>query len=196
MNKLTYILIASLFFTFSCRKKAEREVDNKIDSLSEAHCYNGYIDEDELGVDCGGQECEPCALNPAPCNNSDNELYIFTGSIYDNKSITSVEIDTTNSGGIVFYGYTDNSSSYYLRVSFPSKLDISLTYKGVADGSFLEDDEVYVYYNGSYDYKGTGDVYVSYENGAYTIESCDYSFSPYGQNAPPGTQWFKMTAEI
>lgn len=196
MKYLTYLLLATFFIVSACRKKTEREVQNEIDSLSEAHCYNGILDVDELGEDCGGEQCEPCTANPAPCNNSDNELYIYEGFVYDSKTITSTEVDSTNSGGIVFYGYTDGSSSYYLRVSFPGKPDISKTYDGVNDGSFMESNEVYVYYNGSYDYKGTGDVYVSYENGAYTIESCDYSFSPYGQNAPSGTQWFKMTVEI
>lgn len=193
MNKLTYILIALLFVTFSCRKKTEREVI-KIDSIDEYHCYNNSFDEDELGLDCGGQDCEPCQVNAAPCTLPDNEMYIYTNAMFETKSFTSTSIDST-SNGLVFYAYTDGSTSYYLKLSFLGKPDITRTYSGQEDGSLLGQYKVNVIYNSSWDYEGTGDVYVSYENGAYTIESCDFSFSKYGQNAPQDAQWFKVTFE-
>lgn len=69
MKYAIYLLLIT-FLLSSCRKQILRtDVAIITETAYPGHCYNGYLDEDETGVDCGGScgECQQiiptCAFN-------------------------------------------------------------------------------------------------------------------------------------
>ena len=185
MKKTQFFL--SLFLVIilagSCRKKELRDVTT-LEDLGIIHCSNGVIDEDELGLDCGG-ECEPCVELTAPCTLNDNEIKIFQGftgvetlTFTDEKTL---EIDQFN-GSYIFKAYT--SGWEYIRITFPGKPDISRTY---------DDDDITVVHTGNFDRYFHGEMFVNYENGNYVMTCCDADFyNPWNESSYPETQSFKI----
>lgn len=191
MNNLTYFIIVTVLIFTSCRKETEKDV-KEIDSATEINCYNDEFDAHELGLDCGGEFCEPCEVNSAPCSQPEDRAYLQSGFSYATLTVTSTSIETNSNGVTKFYAYLENSESKYLMFRFPldGKPDITKTYKASFFSESFEQDEVYVVYSdyGSEDAGFEGSVHVTFENGAYRIESCDYLF--YGS---PVENWFNIS---
>jgi hypothetical protein len=195
MKKISFLLALVFLIAFSCRKKEERDYNSAANAPPPpGHCSNMVFDEDELGTDCGGEDCSDCEFNEAPCNNTSNKIYINNGVIAQNFSVTSSEI-IESSGNWTFNAYTGGGTTKYLRFTFNGKPNVLTTYTGTADSFDLEAAEVYIIFydptNG--DKIGTGDVYFTITDGVYRAISCDYSFHEWGQGTPADTQWFNVS---
>jgi hypothetical protein len=124
----------------------------------------------------------PCIQLESPCELVDNKFKeIQTHFFTSDKTIT-----VSDAGGWNFKAYTN--SLVYLSISFSSKPDISKMYSNSGVN-------VIYYQNGGQQLYGSGDVYVNYENGVYTISGCNCDFSFYGNtfNFDDYDQYFKVT---
>ncbi len=190
------ILILSIFIVFGCRKK-EKRTETFLEDLGAIHCFNGILDGDETGIDCGGS-CEPCEQNIAPCNLTPNTLYLTDGWVYETKVLLSSTIDTLANGNIRFTAEMDNSSNGKIEFVFDKPLDFSKVYSGdyYLTGSGYKVDILYTE-NGWPDQEGSGTVYIFLEdNGDINFQSCDYDFGGTWNAQDNETSWFNLTFEI
>jgi hypothetical protein len=172
-------LLTTLLLGNGCRKKVERE--ELANGNIVAHCSNYIMDADEIGTDCGGIDCDSCATNTPPCTLPENKLRMLHGPTIQNLNLYNKSYSVVESHW-VFIAYTDAGNDEYIKFDFPSKPNITTIYKGQSDASFLESDEVYIYFYGysTPDMYGAGDVYVNFIDGKYHLTSCDYSFHSSG----------------
>jgi len=189
MKKYILLFVIVTLCAIACRKLVPRDL-----GLPAAvdPCYNGQMDGNETGVDCGSSECIPCAQTVAPCTLVTDELKISTNGVTLNtKTLINKSIDST--GGIwKFTAYTN--PSYYLFIRFDSKPSVTTIYDGTSN-STLGANEVFVtyYQPGLENLTGVGEVYVNFDSGTYTITSCDFGFHLPAASAPSFTQSFKLT---
>lgn len=189
MKKVFLFSIGLTILIFSCRKLVVRDVNP---DLTLDHCINSTMDGDEMGVDCGGAECGTCDQTMVPCTLDTNVLKISTnGFTLNTKTLINETLDTTG-GTWEFMAYTN--PSYYLFIRFNSKPSVTTIYNGT-ENTNLDAGEVSVTYfqPGLENLTGLGDVYVNYDNGAYTISSCNFGFHLPSSSAPSFTQSFSLT---
>ena len=192
MKYLIFLFLISTTCFSSCRKKVLREVAT-IETIGPIHCTNGVFDEDEIGLDCGGLDCDSCIQLVAPCTLNTDEIVYYNGLSTTTKSFTTKSM-TVNGSSYSFIAYT--SPTDYLQLVFSGKPDITTIFDATNDNSFLGSTEVYVIYsqNAANDLYGQRDVYVNYENGVYRISSCDIGFKTWGgTEATWVTQTFNVT---
>jgi hypothetical protein len=172
-------LLSTLLLGNGCRKKVERE--ELANGNIVTHCSNYIMDADEIGTDCGGADCDSCITNAPPCSLPDNKLRMLHGPIIKNLNLYNKSSSIVGTHW-VFRAYIDPDDSEFIEFDFPNKPDITTIYKGQLDPSFLESDEVFIYYYGysTPDMYGLGDVYVNFIDGKYHLTSCDYSFRSSG----------------
>src|SRR5690606_37508667 len=91
MKKIYFLIILFSVFIVSCRKYIKQEEGNV-----KYHCVNNVQDFDEIGIDCGGQDCEPCNQTISSCSLPDNELKIKIGAYVNTLEIINHEIDTSD----------------------------------------------------------------------------------------------------
>ncbi len=192
MQKIIWCLIIATLVLAGCRKMVLREVDT---DFSDEHCSNGILDADEIGEDCGGEDCAACVQTSAPCTLDSNTIYGFVnGPFLNDYPFIDHELDTTTDSFWRFKAWTNATNYLYLR--FNQRPDVETVYMGTSDGISLEDYEVFVTYYQAYpndDLLGSGNVYVNYANNKFTISSCDFGFHPYGSSTPSTTQSFSVT---
>ena len=123
-SQLLFIfVIGSFLLTVSCRKKIEREYE--ITDPVSAHCQNGILDADEIGLDCGGANCEPCSQYEADCTLPDDKVKMFyTSGIAETIDIIDTSIDSVASSKWVFTATIDDSGLEYFEITFPSNLKL------------------------------------------------------------------------
>jgi|GEM_PF-2656116 len=194
-EKFAYFAILSLLAVTlvfgACRKKVLRE-EATLPEIVE-HCFNNVMDEDELGTDCGGAGCDSCEANLPPCELPENILRMRHGPTIQNLTLYNTSHSVVGSHWF-FRAYIDESDLEYIEFEFASKPNLTTTYAGQVEGSFLEQDEVFIQFYGysSADMFGTGEVYVNLVGDSYVISSCDYSFQSWGIPAFDG-QYFNIS---
>ena len=188
MKKAVFFSIAISLLVVACRKKILRDVNPDV-TLN--HCINSIMDGDELGVDCGGAECGTCDQAMVPCTLGTNELIISTNGVtYNTKILINETLDTTG-GTWDFKAYTN--PSYYLFIRFNSKPSVTTIYVGTENTNPNAGEVNVTYYQpGLENLTGLGNVYVNYDNGAYTISSCNFGFHLPSSSAPSFTQSFSL----
>ena len=183
------LLTCTVIFS-ACRKKILRE-EATLPTVVE-HCSNSIMDEDELGTDCGGAECDSCLANIPPCELPENRLRMLHGPFIQNLTLYNTSHSIVGSHWF-FRAYTDESDLEYIEFEFPSKPNLATTYAGQLESSFIEQNEVFIQFHGysSADMFGKGDVYVNLVGESYVISSCDYSFRTWG-GSPLDGQYFNI----
>lgn len=192
MKSLLWVIPILAITLSSCRKKVVRDVPTA-NSIGALHCMNGVQDEDEVGLDCGGADCDQCSQLDAPCTLNDNEIYYLESVIYTTDAFINQTYSVSTSGS-TFRAYTADGDS--IHIVFSGLPDVTKMYSGTAYSSNIDNDEVYIEYFQPFpldDYIGSGDVYVNHANGQWTIRSCDYSFTTWGSPTPPNPQYFSIT---
>lgn len=192
MQKIIWTLMISALVLAGCRKMVLRDVDT---NFTDQHCSNGLMDADEIGVDCGGADCAECTQTVVPCTLDTNIINGFVnGPLYNDYAFIDHELDTTTDSFWRFKAWTNATNYLYLR--FNGRPNIEQVYTGTADGTTLEDYEVFVTYYQAYpndDLVGSGNVYVNYANDQFTISSCDFDFHVWGSSSPSPVQSFSVT---
>ncbi len=191
MKIFLFILGISVLFV-SCRKKELRDVETT-ETAGAQHCSNFVKDADELGVDCGGADCDPCQQDTLPCNIPDNKVRCLEASTVTTESLINQSHGYLGNN-YVFRAYTGDGDS--LILTFDDIPDVTQTYSGVANSFDISSTEVLVEYFQPYplkDWIGSGAVYVNFIDGAYKIGSCDYDFHEYGQPSFSIEQYFSIT---
>ena len=200
--KNAFIFLVSMFciLTISCRKEELRS-DIIIASESAnggAHCYNGIMDSDEVGTDCGGS-CGSCDEFAGLCTDAvDNTIRIRSTTSNVDRTVNFIS-DTA---------YVDTDGEYHLEaitsdndklhITFGYRPDATLAYK-VTSSTVLNECHVSVDVNGfgklssSPLSSGAQYVYLTDSNGRYSFRSCDLSI---GTFVGFGTTTFSFTFEV
>ena len=123
--------IAFLLFLFSCKRDLiPRRGVLVVDSTMT--CYNEALDNNEVGVDCGGN-CKPCENIIPICAPENNHL------VFNNLKYALTNGTFTHNERAIFKAYFNNGDSYItmnLKVFDPSKTFIMKEY--VTDSAFIQ----------------------------------------------------------
>jgi hypothetical protein len=173
MKKLLFLLFIAAV-AFGCKRKQDLVEPEGTLAKHPAHCYNGSLDGNELGIDCGG-DCDPCNIAVPTCTPAANTLKIGTSSYATTgSSCSSASSEYDMMGTYIGGSYTvkignstpDQSVAYTIAYgSFPTSSTEATV--NVSDGS-----------RGSLTLT-TGTLYVSQSGGVYVATICGgsaYSF--------------------
>jgi hypothetical protein len=164
MKKLLIVLFISAAVAGCKRKQDLVEPDGKL-AKHPAHCYNGLLDGNELGIDCGG-ECDPCNFPTPTCTPASNTIKIGTS--------TYATTGTSCTAGSSNYDMMGSYSGGSYTVSFSNSTpDLSVAY--TINSGVLSYGEASVTISdgmrGSLSLS-SGTVYVSLTGGVYTATIC------------------------
>jgi hypothetical protein len=171
MKKIGFLIIIFFVFSFCKRKNIEATPSGTLAEFP-FHCYNGMLDSDELGIDCGGP-CKQCITAVPACTQVANRLtlgasnYTLTnsncGNLYD---ANSYDFRGSYAGG-----------TFTVRVS-GSLPDVSKSYPVNSNVSPNANEAYSLISSGNYGNmtSTTGTVFVSQSAGKYTVTLCSASY--------------------
>jgi len=179
-------LILIVIISCSCRKKEVKDVLTSEEYFANnfPHCSNGYLDGNELGIDCGG-DCFPCnALPSGWCEAGQNYLNFTDGTHFPVLHDTIITIaDSMN-----FFGYLSDTDDEYISLLFYGEPKHMTNYTTVSDIALLDSDHVYIkLVQNIYEAPliGSGNIFVTIDYPTYyTLRDCDMNFY---DEAMPGT---------
>lgn len=119
---ITITILAILIGAISCKSNLEKDSVTPTDSLPN-HCYNGEMDEDELGADCGGSCGGQCNSREAPCSIGD-DMFNYTTS-------TGLKFEEALTVDSVYYF----DGVYYIKATTESDYKIELSVRGKPSAS-------------------------------------------------------------
>lgn len=164
----TSLLILGIVFT-ACRKETPAELPGNA-VISEYTCYNGVLDGDEDGIDCG-PSCTPCVLSIADCGLpvADNTFDVSSGA---NLSFSAGSVTSDASSGALVITATSGSS--YVKATFYDADPTIFTSYSVSSGLLTASDVKLEYFTGTYLYKGySDDLHLNRVSGNLSFEFCD-----------------------
>lgn len=171
MIRFIFVGICAIIL-FSCRKKELIDIKTADQYVSIVeHCYNNKRDLDELGEDCGGDDCDPCVQTYSPCEYTYDGYYFGDGGgaseVFTLKTISESE------GSYTFIGKAVDGS--YISVKFDHFPSLTTFYKG---SNYSDEDVVNLKYRSvsGNNWVGSGRVYVNYVENVYAISGCNNSF--------------------
>jgi hypothetical protein len=160
-------LVAVSFF--SCKRNSEiDELGKNESSQYPPHCFNKIKDQDETGVDCGGQ-CESCtsgvALVPS-CTVAENTMIV-------NNITYTANVGNADTGAYYIVNGIFNSSNNY-KLTLKSAPDQTKVY--TIDGAIpdqLNEVAMQITYSLGTVYLTSGKVYFKNDGTSYTAVICN-----------------------
>jgi hypothetical protein len=168
MKKIIYFLMIAISF-FSCKRNSEiDEIGKNESSQFPPHCFNKIKDQDETGVDCGGQ-CESCtsgvALVPS-CTVAENTMIV-------NNITYTANVGIADTGAYYIVNGIFNSSNNY-KLTLKSAPDQTKVY--TIDGAIpdqLNEVAMQITYSLGTVYLTSGKVYFKNNGTSYTAVICN-----------------------
>ncbi len=154
---------------FSCKRNSEiDEIGKNESSQFPPHCFNKIKDQDETGVDCGGQ-CESCtsgvALVPS-CTVAENTMIV-------NNITYTANVGSADTGAYYIVNGIFNSSNNY-KLTLKSAPDQTKVY--TIDGAIpdqLNEVAMQITYSLGTVYLTSGKVYFKNNGTSYTAVICN-----------------------
>lgn len=171
MKKIAFLFITLFVFSFCKRKNIETTPPATLAEFP-FHCYNGLLDADESGIDCGGS-CKPCGVAIPTCTQAANRLTL---------GVANYTLTNSNCGNLYdantydFRGsYADGTFTIRISGSLP---DVSKSYPINSNSSPNANEAYALISSGSFGNmtSTTGTVFISQNAGKYTVTLCGASY--------------------
>jgi|GEM_PF-2487255 len=170
MKKIFIISIITLFVVGCKREQTPREL-SKSEPLVKAipQCYNGMLDTNEIGVDCGGP-CPTCTIVAPSCTAAPNSLVIGT------YTSSATNTNCYEIGGNYKMTGTYSNGTYTIYIGGPTPNIAFGSYYYIQNTSSAGGNNALVDFNdaayGALSLS-SGKIYMSQTSGVYHATICD-----------------------
>jgi len=171
MKKTAYLISMIIIFSFCKRKNIETTPPGVLAEYP-VHCYNGILDANEVGVDCGGT-CKQCLVAVPTCTQVENRLTL--GAI--NYTLSNLNCGNLYDSNSYDFRGSYAGGTFTVRVS-GSLPDVSKSYPLNSSVSPNANEAYSVISSGLYGNMSstTGTVFISQSAGKYTATLCNASY--------------------
>ncbi|MFT4602958.1 MAG: hypothetical protein ACI857_003145 [Arenicella sp.] len=189
MKNILFLALTLLLGLTACRKKIELDISVQETSF-DVKCFNGVIDDEEWGIDCG-PNCEPCEQYTPACDLTDS-LFSFSSLEF---TVTDAEIDTLQSEFKVTFNF---GMEGYVMFNFYEFPDLDKEYYGTQYETSIDEEncQVKLDHNSiSSTYHSFSRIYMIRDESYMTFMACESNWNNSGIGSSVPCE-FKLTVGL